>query len=299
MKSLRRLRLFFCAILLVHATWVSSAEQPLLNMGFYLPAIREASMADLKISLGVWVDEIAKPYGVRINATTYDDMAAMRRALDRAELNFINAPGMELAEVFKPEEIRQGYARRHFGIDEGLVLVVANTSGLSRFADLSGKRLSYLSADRLTEYFMETQCLKTAGRNCRDFLTMKAEKRDIQSVYNVFFGRSDAALVNLSTLRTAEELNPQVRQRLKVILEWKVKAVYFGMMTRHTEERFRGLILRSAAEAMKTVRGRQLLELFKTDYLEPVDADSLQPYWTLLREYRELEAKLQKQKKLP
>lgn len=299
MISLRWLRLIFRAMLLGHAAFAASAEQPLVNMGFYLPAIREASMADLKISLGVWVDEIAKPYGVRINATTYDDMAAMRRALEREDLNFINAPGMELAEIFKPEDIRQGYARRHFGIDEGLVLVVANTSGLSRFADLSGKRLSYLSSDRLTEYFMETQCLKTAGRNCRDFLSMKEEKRDIQSVYNVFFGRADAALVNLSTLRTAEELNPQVRQRLKVILEWKAKAVYFGMMTRHTDERFRGQILRSAAGAMKTVRGRQLLELFRTDYLEPVDADALQPYWALLREYRELEATMPKQRKLP
>jgi ABC-type phosphate/phosphonate transport system substrate-binding protein len=264
------------------------ADAPPLNMGFYLPAIREASMADLKISLGVWVEEIGKPYGVRIRAITYEDMGELRRALDRADLNFINAPGMELAETFSPDDIRQGYARRHRGIDQGLVLVTARQSGIQSFADLAGKRLSRLSEDRLSTYYLETQCLKQAGLDCRDYLQVSEERRDIQSVYDVFFGRADAALVQLSTLRTAEDLNPQVAKRLKVIQEWKVKAVYFGMMTRHTDESYRSLILKSAQEALKTPRGQQLLELFKTDYLEPVDADALKPFWALLREYQAL-----------
>jgi ABC-type phosphate/phosphonate transport system substrate-binding protein len=266
----------------------ATAEPVPLNMGFYLPAIRDAKMADLKVSLGLWTEEIGKPYGVKIRTSTYDDMASIRRALDRAELNFINAPGMELAEVFTPEEIRQGYARRHHGIDEGLVLVSTRESGIQRFADLRGKRVARLNNDHLSEYFLETLCLKTAGLDCRDYLTLSEEKRDIQSVYNVFFGRIDAALVQTSTLRTAEELNPQIGKRLKAILDWKAKALIFGMMTRHTDESYRSLILNSSREALKTPRGQQLLELFKTDYLDPVDADALKPYWALLKEYREL-----------
>ena len=34
-----------------------------LNMGFYLPAIRDANTVDLKISLGVWAEEIAEAGG--------------------------------------------------------------------------------------------------------------------------------------------------------------------------------------------------------------------------------------------
>lgn len=281
-------RLLSLFLLLSAALSALAAERPTLNMGFYLPAIREASMADLKISLGVWVEEVGKPFGVKINASTYEDMGALRRSLDRLELNFINAPGMEMAETFRPDEIRQGYGRRHHGIDEGLALVVNKASEIHGFAELRGKRVARLSADRLSDYWLEVQCLKTAGQECREYLQLHEEKRDIQSVYNVFFGRADAALVQLSTLRTAIDLNPQVGQRLKVVAEWKTRAVYFGMMTSHTEERYRGLILNSAQEAMKTPRGRQLLELFKTDYLEAVDADALKPYWALLREYREL-----------
>lgn len=259
-----------------------------LHIGFYTPAIRDASKADLRASLGIWTEEVGKPFGVRILSFMYDDIVAMRGAVDRREIHFINAPGMELAELFGPGEIHRGYARRLHGIDEGLVLVVNKTSAIQDFADLGGKRVSRLSADRLSDYWLDVQCLKSGAQECREYLQLHEEKRDIQSVYSVFFGRADAALVRLSTLRTAIDLNPQVGQRLKVLTEWKAKAIYFGMMTRHTEERYRGLILNSAQEALKTPRGQQLLELFKTDYLEAVDADALKPYWTLLREYQEL-----------
>jgi hypothetical protein len=264
------------------------AEPDPLKMGFYLPAIREASLADLKVSLTVWADEVSRPYGVKIRTSTYEDMLSMRGALERADLNFINAPGMELAELFRPDDIRQGYARRHHGVDEGLALVVIKNSGIRSFSGLRGKRLARLSNDRLSQYFLETQCLKVAAMDCQDFLRLLERKRDIQSVYDVFFGRVDAALVQLATLRTAGELNPQVTARLQVILDWKADALFFGIMTRHTDEHYRSLIINSINEAVKTPRGQQLLELFKTDYLEPVDGDALKPYWTLLREYNEL-----------
>lgn len=259
-----------------------------LKLGFYLPAIRDANQADLKISLGIWVTEIGKPLGLTVTTTTYSDIAAMRQALDRAEMNFFSGPGMELAEVFAPGEIRSGYARRIIGTDEGIALLVSNTSGINSFADLRNKRLSRLSNDRLSDTFLEVQCMKTGSMACRDFLQMEEEKRDIQSVYNVFFGRADAALVSLATLRTAKELNPQVGQRLHVLLDWKAKALMFGIMTQHTQDSYRNLVLNSVTEVMKTPRGRQILELFKTDYLEPVDAEALKPYWALLREYHEL-----------
>ena len=69
------------------------------------------------------------------------------------------------------------------------------------------------------------------------------------------------------------------------------------MMTRHTDESYRSLIIKSTQEALKTPRARQLLELFKTDYMEPVDGDALIPFRTLLREYKDLrKAKLAKKK---
>lgn len=70
------------------------------KVGFYLPAIRDSNQADLKVSLGIWAAEIGKPLGLNVTTATYADFAAMRQALDRAEINFFSGPGMELAEFF-------------------------------------------------------------------------------------------------------------------------------------------------------------------------------------------------------
>jgi hypothetical protein len=264
------------------------AEPMALRLGFYLPGIRDANLVDLRVSLGVWMEEISRPYGLKVGAATFADLQAVRAAVDSGEINFISAPGMELAELFTPAEIRAGYARRQNGLDEGIALIVAQSSGISRVDELKGKRVIRLARDRLSEYFLETQCMKSSRRACAELFSLSEEERDIQSVYNVFFGRADAALVRLATLRTAEELNPQISERLKTLLEWRAKATLFSMMTRHSDDSYRKLILNSVREAMKTARGRQILEVFKTDYLEPVDAEALKPYWALLREYRDL-----------
>ena len=264
-------------------------QQPIVKFGFYLPTNREANMADIKVSLQVWAEELAGTLGYRIVTTTYQNMAEVRAAVDRGELHFVNAGGMELAETFGPGELQRGYASHQQGADEGLALVARSDSGLTSFSELRSKRVSRLSNDRLAEIFLETQCLKTSKQRCNQFLTLAEEKRDIQSVYSVFFGKADAALVTLATLHTAIELNPQVATRLKVILDWKTTALVFGMMTRGADPAVINVMMGSVRETLKTARGRQMLELFKTDFLDAVDPSALNAYWTLLQEYRALE----------
>ncbi len=265
------------------------AQLPLLKLGFYLPAVREANQVDLKVSLQVWADELAGSVGFRVVTSTYQNMAEVRAAVERGELHFVNAGGMELAEIFSPGELHRGYARHQQGADEGLALVVRSDSGLTSFADLRNKRVSRLSKDRLAEIFLETQCLKAARQRCHQFLTLSEEKRDIQSVYGVFFGKADAALVTLATLQTAIELNPQVATRLKVIQDWKTTALVFGMMTRHAAPADLNAMVDAVREALKSTRGKQVMELFKTDFVDPVEPSALNAFWALLQEFRALD----------
>jgi hypothetical protein len=196
---------------------------------------------------------------------------------------------MELAETFGPGELQRGYASHKQGADEGLALVVRSDSGLTSFPELRNKRVSRLSNDRLAEIFLETQCLNAAKQRCNQFLTLIEEKRDIQSVYGVFFGKADAALVTMATLHTAIELNPQVATRLKVIQDWKTTALVFGMMTRDADPAVIQVMMGSVRETLKTARGRQMLELFKTDFVDAVEPSALNAYWALLQEYRALD----------
>lgn len=257
-------------------------------MGFYLPSVRDANRADLRVSLQSWADTMGRQLGMNVVSTLYEDMATLRRAVESKQVQLVNSSGMEMVEAFSADELGQGFTRHRSGVDEGLVLLVNATSGIHRFSELKGRQIVRLGNDRLYEVFLELQCLKATGDNCGNFARISEEKQDVQSLYRLFFGKADAALVSLATLKMAGEMNPQVSRRLTGILEWKAKGIQFGMLARDADPTSRDMLLNSVGEIMASPSGKQILELFKTDSLVAVDAIDLQPFRDLLADYRSL-----------
>lgn len=296
MSCMRSLVFMLFGPLLTANCVLASDLQP-LEMGFYLPAIREANSADLKASLGVWAEELGRPFNVRVRPRLYENLDEMRRDVETRTLDFINAGGMEIAELLGPEIRLQGYARRPPGGGAGLVLLVSKAANVRGFADLRGKRIARPSQDRLADTYLESQCLRAWAVACQGALTQIEEKREISALHKVFFGQADAALVSVETLNLARELNPQINSRVAVLQEWRTKALVFGILLPHTDPAYRSLILRSVDEAVKSVRGRQMMELFKTEQIDPVDGEALKPFRVLARDYQELRRNLTGKKK--
>lgn len=258
-----------------------------LNMGFYLPGIRDANLADVKVTLKLWAEEVGKIYDIDATASTYADMASMHNDMLSGAINMVVAPGMEIAETFAPDELAEGFNGRHRGTGEGLALIVRAAGDIREFGHLRGRNVLRLANDRLSSVFLESRCRELARQDCADFLRIVDEKHNSHAIHKVFFGQADAALVSLSALHAAGELNPQVRQRLRILLDWKTSALSYGMLSARTPPNLRERVIDSALRVATTVRGKQILELFKTDYMERVDVHELQPYWSLHRESRD------------
>lgn len=269
------------AALLAYLASAGALASGRLDMGFYLPGLREADVADVKVTLQFWADEVARSHGMTAFAHTYDDMGLLARDGRAGRIHMVVAPGMELADHFAPGELAQGFVTVRHGVTEGLALVVRRQEGIARFADLAGKRLLRLSQDRLSAVFLDKQCLRWLGSGCDGRMQVAEEKRDHPAILKVFFGQADAALVHLDALQTAGELNPQVRQRIRSLLEWPTRATGFGMMMANSDPDLRQRSVAAALGVQRTARGRQILELFRSDRLELVDASALQPFWEL------------------
>jgi ABC-type phosphate/phosphonate transport system substrate-binding protein len=264
------------------------ADPEVLRLAFYLPGFRDANPADVRISLQIWADEVGSGYGLRARAMMYDDLKTLHQDAHDAKVDVVIASGMELAETFHPNDFVGGFTGLRNNTPEGLVLITSQQGGIQHFADLRGKRLARLSNDRLSDVYLSVLCAREAKAPCEQLFQTSEEKRDVQSIHKVFFGKADAALVRISTLRAAQELNPQISQRIKALQEWKTAALSFGLLLPHTSPAFQERIIQVALTATKSVRGRQILELFKTDYMERVDKSALQPFWQLYREYQAL-----------
>lgn len=285
---MRRALRAWALLLMLAPAGVALAAGDALNMGFYLPGIRDANLTDVRVSLQVWAEEMGRGYGLKAKALMYDDMPRLQLDAMQGRVDIVIAPGMEIAEAFTPEQLSVGFIGLREGGEEGLALIALKQTGPASFEDLRGKRVLRLANDRLSDVFLETQCEQYAA-SCAELFQQVPEKRDVQSVHKVFFGKADAALVRLSALQAAIEMNPQIGQRIQVLIDWKSSSLSFGMMTAQSTPAFREQIVKSALQATQTVRGRQILELFKVDRMARVDKISLGPYWQLRRKYLDMQ----------
>lgn len=284
---LLRVAIGLCLVL-CHAVAAPAGEKELMTLAFYTPGIRDVPQADVRITLQLWADEIARAYSIVAQAKLYDDMATLRKDAITGTAMLVIAPGMEMAETFSRDELAEGFVGLRAGTDEGLALIVRSDEPIRSFAGLSGKHVLKLANDHLSDVFLELHCHADFKSACRDNFVLSDEKVEAHAIHKVFFGQADAALVKLSALQAAVELNPQVGTRVRTVLEWRTKALAFGMMTRHASHHMHQIVVLAAKDAANTVRGRQILQLFKTDYMEEASPDDLQPYWRLARDYRKL-----------
>jgi ABC-type phosphate/phosphonate transport system substrate-binding protein len=223
-------------------------------------------------------------------------MDLLYRDSQRGVVNMVIAPGLEMAETFTPGQLATGFISHRRDSPDGVAIIVRADSSIQRFIDLRGKKVLRLANDRLGSVYLDIQCRKQARSSCTEMLNVAEEKRDTQLIHKVFFGQADAALVSLTALHAAGEMNPQVRQRLRAIEEWKSPASSYGMMLAATNMDLRDRVLSGALGLQTSGRGKQILELFKVDYMERSDAKDLQPYWQLHREYHELTASTPKRR---
>jgi ABC-type nitrate/sulfonate/bicarbonate transport system substrate-binding protein len=256
-----------------------------LVIGFYAPGIRMAPLSDIKITLQLWADEMARPHHIKAEAKTFSEMATLRAETIKGRIDLVIAPAMELAETYWPGELTNGFIPVRKNRVDGMALLVRSDAAVKSLADLRKKTILRQADDRLALILLETFCHQQIRQHCDSAVNIAEEKRDSLSIHKLFFGRADAALVSLEAWLAALELNPQLESRLRVLSSWSTASHNFALIPANADPAMKKLILEYADKATSTPRGRQILELFGAEAIQHISSKSLQPYWSLAREY--------------
>lgn len=285
------------AILLVYLAIcpLAYAEEPYqkeirLNMGFFAGSITEqANRADVEVSLNFWAKDLfateAKRNSFAVTsskAILFDRIEDLKNAFDQGELDLIVAPPLLLARYFDRDELGDGFV----GVLEGkkpdkLLLIARIDKNINRINDLRGKRLVINDDDELAEVFIDTLVLTELKRSYKDIgLSIQYQNKSNRSVLDVFFDKADAAIVYGSSYEVMVELNPSIKNAIKILAEYPMKSKNFSYF-RHDYP----LISELSAVAMSFndgSRGKQILEVFRTqevDYCKVSELDVFDKYY--------------------
>ncbi len=107
-------------------------------------------------------------------------------------------------------------------------------------------------------------------------------------IFKVFFKNADAAVVTQKTFEFAKEFNPQIGENLKIIEHSGVPSSIYGFFRKSADENMRQKIFDLALNIKDTARGKQILEIFKTDLILKSTLDELVPIERLYSDYNRL-----------
>lgn len=267
------------------------------RLGLYMKIARDLNRTDIRAAFEFWTEELMRKFQVPSEIRYYSDVATLRRDFDAGRVNLVIADAMTFVRHFKPEELADGFTSK-LPTDASLLLLAR--PGSSDAKQLINKRIARLEDDDVSGTFLETLCLRRAGKPCAALpVTMVGVPNNHQALTRLLFGQVDLALVNQHGLETAVELNPQLRQAGVVVDRMNFETQFFGFYSAGVSPEFRRFSLRAIPNMHLEPRGRQMLDVFKTDRVAPADPTILKPFYELEREYHELKAQVARKGRKP
>lgn len=262
------------------------------RIGVSYASFGNANLNDASAAMKIWASTVVREGKLEVDVqvdvvgTTVD----LRRAL--AE-NKVEGVSMTAEEFFESGE-RPEYlylTAKDTGCLEEYVVLVHRESDLQDLRGLKGKRLvRHVSPNTNPSMaWFETELarleLGRATNFLGDMLTLDSASK---SILRVFFHQSDACLVGTNAFALACELNPQLRQQLKVLAvsPGLVPGLFFFRPTYTSPQR--DLFENTIVDLHKSVMGQQLLTVFQTVRMDKVPVSCFEPTRQLLERYRQL-----------
>jgi ABC-type phosphate/phosphonate transport system substrate-binding protein len=251
-------------------------------MAFVKEGLPDLSQADKRAALEMWADDLGKEEKITASILAVDDVNELiKLAEDRKVTSVLINTGAYIQHLARLKPLLSNDVlaiKRHEGLFEDYVIVTQKESGLNSILQLRHKKISMVSDYVLQRGYLNYLLKHSVSLSARQFFSRIINaKTGSLAVLDVFFGRADVAIVAQHIFDLTADLNPAIRHELQIIHNSGPKFVpALLVMFKHAEE-VNKLMKNQALEHQFTVRGQQLLDLFKINGLEEVTYQDLEP----------------------
>lgn len=285
--------LLCCGYMLGAAAAEEPSNPPLhLNMGLYYPALNDfIDRKDIAISLQFWLQELTKANGIDVSVVhLYDNILEMRDDFTARKIDLFVSPPLAIVKYFDLSLLADGfYGIREDGKQNSLLLL-ANSEQVADIQDIIGKRLEIPFGNELAEVFLETITLKTFKKKYQQLFSEISKQRKMnRMILDLFFKRTDVALVYESSYDVMVELNPQIKSRIKILRSYPLRSKNFSYF--HRDYPFRKSLVKQAVLLGSYPRGRQILDIYQTAEIGICQTQELNVFIKLYRQYLNLQRK--------
>jgi ABC-type phosphate/phosphonate transport system substrate-binding protein len=252
---------------------------------------------DALAAIRLWVETVARQRGwlMDCSVSIAEDLPELKRRVQEGPVSLVlldPVEYLELAGLGVLEPAFTGTTDKNDGTPQFL-LVANRESGVTAIPGLRGKTLAIQTNSRadLGRMWIEV-LLHEGGLGPADrfFSSLSSVSTPSAAALPVFFGKLGAGVVDRASFEVMEEMNPQLGSKLLVLAASPPLLPGILCVDKRTKDN-REDLLQGLRELHRTVDGKQILLVFKSNRLKPVDTEDLERVRTLYTKYRLISGK--------
>jgi len=249
--------------LLLHAKPLES-----VTIGFLFDHTEKTLHDDATTAVKLWVHNIAKSHDFKTNPIFFKDFSTLLHALQKGDIGCVILSSkvyLEHADDIDPY-ILDGWTNSKTDSKTFSYYIVTDHS--DNYLTKSKLRISYADDELLAKEVAHTHVQQE--HTC---ITAKSSSR---ALLNLFFGKTDMAIVPQQTWNTSVEMNPQLRKKLHVV--FKTDPIFINTLFLYSKSitpSLRQKFIHATEHLYSTKEGTQLSQLFKIKRIFPLTLKDL------------------------
>jgi ABC-type phosphate/phosphonate transport system substrate-binding protein len=304
-KPKRTLRPAINAVTILLTLYVLAACLPLLaqkspgkkdeglNIGFTVSAFAGVNTTDALAATKAWAGALVQKKGYSFSPQTFafNTIDEAAQAAKEKKLDLAICLTSEYWTIKNSELEPHFICSRHGRIEDEALILAHRQSAIQKLDDLQGKDIliSNTTGSVIGKFWLEN-ILMSKGFGSLNYFFRNAgtTSKDSQAVLPVFFRKSDSCLIIRGYFEVISELNPQIRNDLKIVAQSPPFPISMVCIRKSYDREQKEALLEALENLHTDPKGQQILTLFKTDRLVPYSNASLARVAQLLTEHEKL-----------
>lgn len=253
-----------------------------VSAAYLTDALSDLSYKDGRIAFGMWMQELSGREDININISYYDSSESILQDFRDSTVKLIGINPFFYLEDYQAYGTSASHiwaAQVGETLFEKMVLLVSTESSIDSLLALKGKRIIRAEDNLLGGLFLDAELLKDQHVLSDGFIKeMLITRKNSTAILKTYFGKADACVVPEVAYRLATEMNPSLSRKLHVLVESsKVFIPMLLLIHKDTDEGLYNAFHRNATTLDQTLRGQNILSLFKMRRLFVLSDEQLRP----------------------
>lgn len=268
----------------------TTAPRPDLCVAYSTRAFPDLDAKDVQAAMQLYVRELGKEAGRRAEGYVYDSSNGLISEIRLGNYDLIALSSVTYLRIRDSVDTELALAHVKGGkISVRYLLVVGAQSPYQNLRDLRGKRINLLKGDDIGPLYLDTLLLQQRLPEARKFFASVEEKsKPSQLVLPIFFGQSDVCVITDTAFKNMAEMNPQVAKATRILASSDEMVGSITVFRKSVTKDIKRKSLDVAMSLKNSVRGRQILTLFKIEDLSPVKEPDLAGISKLIHDHDRL-----------